>query len=240
MNQIRVLFFATLKDLTGTNEVDIQVGNGIRVEELKAILVDLFPSLNDAIKSVLVAVNREFAFDEDIIPEGAEVGFFPPVSGGQSDLPIEVIQITEESFSIDEVVSRITLPSTGAVCSFTGTVRAKTAGGKPRKTSFLEYEAYELMAEIKMLQVAEEIRVRWPNVEGIAIIQRIGHLEPGIPTVLIACSSAHRDNGVFEAARYGIDRLKEIVPIWKKEVGPEGKVWIEGEYIPSKDDLKDG
>jgi molybdopterin synthase catalytic subunit len=187
----------------------------------------------------LVAVNREYAFDDDIIPEGAEVGIFPPVSGGQEIFPIDVIQITEAKVNIDDVVARITLPSTGAVSSFIGTVRAKTAGRNPRETRYLEYESYKPMAELKMIQVAEEIRERWPMVEGIAIIQRIGHLEPGTPTVLIACSSAHRDNGVFEAARYGIDRLKEIVPIWKKEVGPGGKDWIEGEYIPSRDDLHD-
>jgi len=69
-------------------------------------------------------------------------------------------------------------------------------------------------------------------VEGIAIVQRIGKLYPKTPTVLIACTAAHRDTGVFDAARYGIDRLKEIVPIWKKEFGPNGETWIEGDYIP--------
>jgi molybdopterin synthase catalytic subunit len=88
------------------------------------------------------------------------------------------------------------------------------------------------MAEAKMMQVADEIRWRWPAVEGIGIVQRVGRLYPKTPTVLIVCTAAHRDTGVFEAARYGIDRLKEIVPIWKKEVGPKGEFWVEGEYIP--------
>ena len=83
-----------------------------------------------------------------------------------------------------------------------------------------------------MEQVAEEIREKWPAVEGVAIIQRIGKLCPGTPTVLIACTAAHRDTGVFEAARYGIDRLKQIVPIWKREVGSGGEVWVEGDYVP--------
>jgi molybdopterin synthase catalytic subunit len=93
------------------------------------------------------------------------------------------------------------------------------------------------MAEAKMRQVADEIRQRWPSVEGIAIVQRIGILYPGTPTVLIACTAAHRDTGVFEAARYGIDRLKEIVPVWKKEVGPHGETWVEGDYFPTEIDL---
>ena len=88
------------------------------------------------------------------------------------------------------------------------------------------------MAEAKMKQVAGEIRARWPSVEGIAIVQRVGRLYPRTPTVLIVCTAAHRDTGVFEAARYGIDRLKEIVPVWKKEVGPDGEEWIEGDFIP--------
>ena len=83
-----------------------------------------------------------------------------------------------------------------------------------------------------MKQVADEIRERWDTIEGIAIIQRIGRLYPRTPTILIACTSAHRDTGVFDAARYGIDRLKEIVPVWKKEVGPHGEEWVEGEYVP--------
>jgi molybdopterin synthase catalytic subunit len=87
-----------------------------------------------------------------------------------------------------------------------------------------------------MKQVAQEIRQRWPLVQGIAIAQRIGKLQVGQNTVLIACSSGHRDEGCFEAARYGIDRLKEIVPVWKKEVGPAGETWIEGEYRPNPDD----
>ena len=85
-----------------------------------------------------------------------------------------------------------------------------------------------------MRQVADEIRERWPVVMGIAIVQRIGRLYPRTPTVLVACTAAHRDTGVFEAARYGIDRLKEVVPVWKKEFGPDGEAWVEGKYIPKK------
>jgi molybdopterin synthase catalytic subunit len=112
-------------------------------------------------------------------------------------------------------------------------VRAITRRGEPHDTQYLEYEAYKPMAEAKMSQVADEIRDRWPSIEGIAIVQRVGRLDPGTPTVLIACTAPHRDTGVFEAARYGIDRLKEIVPVWKKEVGPHGETWVEGSYSPN-------
>lgn len=143
-----------------------------------------------------------------------------------------VYSITEEEIDLNDLLAQITLPSTGAAAIFTGMVRGETVRGGAQKTDYLEYEAYVPMAEAKMKQVAEEIRAKWPVVEGIAIVQRIGRLYPKTPTVLIACTAAHRDTGVFEAARYGIDRLKEIVPVWKKEVSPTGEFWVEGEYTP--------
>ncbi len=156
-----------------------------------------------------------------------------------SNLPT-IFSITENEIDINALLEEITLTSTGAAAIFTGMVRGETSRtGKaqginyaPHNTAYLEYEAYKPMAEAKMKQVAEEIRERWPVVEGIAIVQRIGRLYPRTPTVLIACTASHRDTGVFDAARYGIDRLKEIVPVWKKEVGPDGEEWVEGEYIP--------
>lgn len=143
-----------------------------------------------------------------------------------------IFSLTEEEIDLNELVEQITLTSTGAAAIFTGMVRGETRRGEAHDTEYLVYEAYVPMAEAKMKQVADEIRAKWPVIEGIAIVQRVGKLYPKTPTVLIACSAAHRDTGVFEAARYGIDRLKEIVPVWKKEVTPEGEAWVEGEYVP--------
>ena len=143
-----------------------------------------------------------------------------------------IFSITEDEIDLNDLLAKITLTSTGAAAIFTGMVRGQTSRGGAHQTEYLEYEAYVPMAEAKMKQVADEIRAKWPVVEGIAVVQRIGKLYPQTPTVLIACTAAHRDTGVFEAARYGIDRLKEIVPIWKKEVSPGGEFWVEGNYIP--------
>ena len=148
-----------------------------------------------------------------------------------SDYPT-IFSITEEELDLNALLDSITLTSTGAAAIFTGMVRGVTTRGDAHETVYLEYEAYKPMAEAKMKQVADEIRARWPTIEGIAVVQRIGRLYPRTPTVLIAVTSAHRDTGVFDAARYGIDRLKEIVPVWKKEVGPNGEEWVEGEYVP--------
>jgi MoaE-MoaD fusion protein len=151
-----------------------------------------------------------------------------------------VLHITEQELDLDGLLAQVTLDSTGAAAIFSGMVRGVTSRTDQHETVYLEYEAYIPMAEAKMKQVADEIRARWPSVEGIAIVQRVGKLYPKTPTVLIVCTAAHRDTGVFEAARYGIDRLKEIVPIWKKEVGPHGESWVEGEHIPTAGDTSPG
>ena len=143
-----------------------------------------------------------------------------------------IYSITEDEIDLNALLAAITLESTGAAAIFTGMVRGVTSRGDAHETVYLEYESYVPMAEAKMKQVADEIRAKWHVIEGIAVVQRIGRLYPKTPTVLIACTAAHRDTGVFDAARYGIDRLKEIVPVWKKEVGPNGEEWVEGEYIP--------
>lgn len=143
-----------------------------------------------------------------------------------------ITSITEDEIDLNALLEAITLTSTGAAAIFTGMVRGLTTRDNPHETIYLEYEAYKPMAEAKMQQVADEIRTKWPVVEGIAIVQRTGKLYPRTPTVLIACTAAHRDTGVFDAARYGIDRLKEIVPVWKKEIQPDGEEWVEGEYHP--------
>ena len=152
-----------------------------------------------------------------------------------SSLPT-VFSITEDEIDLNHLLKQITLSSTGAAAIFTGMVRGITSRDNPHETVYLEYESYNPMAEAKIKQVADEIRERWNTIEGIAIVQRIGRLYPRTPTVLIACTAPHRDTGVFDAARYGIDRLKEIVPVWKKEVRLNGEEWVEGDYIPKPDD----
>ncbi len=234
MNKVSVLFFASLRDKAGVARTELEIPAGSTVASFKQVLFGAFPNLPRSSAALLVAVNKEYAFDKDTIPAGAEVALFPPVSGG-TEWPT-IFSVTENELDLNALLSQITLPSTGAACIFSGMVRAVTERGEVHETSHLEYEAYVPMAEAKMQQVADEIRQRWPKVEGLAIVQRIGKLMPGTPTVLIACSAAHRDTGVFDAARYGIDRLKEIVPIWKKEVNPEGQEWVEGEYLPGRGD----
>ncbi|MCU0496410.1 MAG: molybdopterin converting factor subunit 1 [Anaerolineae bacterium] len=236
--QVEILLFATLKDLAGTNRLTLDLSlSTATVSDVRVSLAQRYPGLADHLKAAIASVNQEYAFAGDSVNEGDEVAFFPPVSGG-ADLP-EVIRLADSPIDHDELIAAITTPNTGAVCLFSGFVRGATdKEGHLAQTDYLEYEAYEPMALAKMQQVAQEIRERWSAVQGIAIVQRIGRLAVGQNTILIACSSGHRDQGCFEAARYGIDRLKEIVPVWKKEVGRDGATWIEGEYLPSESDKR--
>lgn len=134
---------------------------------------------------------------------------------------MKLFEVTEAPLSVDAVLGRLADPSVGAVGTFVGVVRGETAG---RETQYLEYEAYPEMAEKELGRVGEEIRQRWPTIREVAIVHRTGRLEIGEMIVVIAVTSAHRRE-VFSATHYAIDRLKQIVPIWKKEVWVDGEEW---------------
>ena len=234
-----VQLFATLKDRAGADRVEVQVAEPATVGALLTALAETYPALAPSLRTALTAVNQEFAFPDEPLAAGDEGALFPPVSGGSHETHPwpEVLLIAPEPVVVDDILAQITRPETGGVCVFTGAVRGITQ--KPsdaHQTDHLVYEAYRPMAEQKLVQVASEIRERFPAVQGLALVQRVGTLQIGETTVLVACASGHRGDGIFEAARYGIDRLKEIVPVWKQEVGPDGSHWVEGAFQPGSED----
>ena len=146
---------------------------------------------------------------------------------------VVILRITRDPIDLNALHRAITTPRDGAVVIFTGTVRGQTGA---QQTKLLEYEAYEAMALAKLRQVADEMRERFPLIHGVALAQRIGEMEIGEPTVAVVVAAGHRGDGAFEAARYGIDRLKQIVPVWKRETRPDGSSWVEGDYTPNESD----
>lgn len=236
--ELEIRLFATLKDRAGQGRIQVSVAEPATVQTMLSAVTAAYPGLGPALPTALIAVNKAFASHQTPIEPGDEIAIFPPVSGGSEAFPYPTyFAVTESELDINAIHRHLSQPDVGAIVSFTGSVRGETTrGGLPPQTLYLEYEAYSEMAELKMAQIAREIWQRWPLVKGIALVQRIGKLDVGDNTTFVACAAAHRDQGAFEAARYGIDRLKEIVPVWKKEVGADKSLWLEGHYRPTEQD----
>lgn len=234
---LQIRLFATLKERANATHIPLDIPLPSTVAQLRQTIATHYPQLAPALPSALVAINKAFASDQTTIQPGDEIALFPPVSGG-AELPHPTyFAISADAPDLNAIHQHLLRPDVGAVVSFTGSVRGQTQReGLPPQTLYLEYEAYSEMAEDKMTQIAREIWARWPTVKGVAIVQRIGRLDIGDITTFVACAAGHRDQGVFDATRYGIDRLKEIVPVWKKEVGPDKSTWVEGHYHPTEND----
>lgn len=230
--KITIKLFARFKEVAGTGYLTEEVAAGTTLADLTDLLKKKFTQMPLAAKTTLLSVNQEFATPDTVLNEGDEVAIFPPVSGGSgADEPeSDKFSLTYEPISTDQVAKMVTYPHTGAVVTFTGIIRNVS---NDKAVTSLEYEAYHDMAIAKMRQVAAEARQKWPQIVDLAIVQRIGRLEVGETAIAIAVSSGHRDQGCFEACQYSINRLKQIVPIWKKEFGPDGAEWVEGDFNPS-------
>jgi len=226
--QVRVLLFAALAERIGRREITVSLAEPATVHSLLAEIARSYPEVAALLDSCFVSVNQEYAPPAAAIAADDEVAILPPVSGGeesadgeQAGVPESVrFRVTEQPLSADEVIRLVTNPHAGAVLTFVGTVREFTRG---QRTISLTYEAYAPMAEAKMKQIAEEINQRWPGSQ-VAIHHRVGQLQIEDIAVVIAVAAPHRDES-FAAGRYAIERLKQIVPIWKKEVWEDGSEW---------------
>jgi MoaE-MoaD fusion protein len=219
--RIKVLFFGFTHDLTGICEEQVELGEGENLQGLRRFYENRFPRLGELAGSLLFAVNQQIADPLAILHEGDEVALMPPVSGGMDD---SRYRITSEKISASDFARSLQAASDGAVVTFEGVVRNHSNG---RKTLFLEYEAYEPMAVRKMEEIGAEAKEKF-EIDSAGIIHRTGKLEIGETSVAIVVTAAHR-RPAFEACHYLIDRLKQVVPVWKKEYFQDGAVWVEGE-----------
>jgi molybdopterin synthase catalytic subunit len=140
-----------------------------------------------------------------------------------------LVEVTAEPLTAEPFVRHVRRDDSGAVALFLGVMRDNSHG---RRVLYLEYDAYPEMAKRKLREVADEARARWPIIE-VAIGHRTGRLEIGETSMVVAVSSAHRQDA-FAACHHIVDRIKEVVPIWKKEVWEGGEAWIEGEPVAGK------
>ncbi len=219
--QVRVLFFGLTHDLTGFAQEQLNLRDGETLDELWRRYETRFPRLSSVADSLLIAVNQDIADRTRCLRDGDEVAFMPPVSGGASD---DAFQLTRDPIATSAWADRFKAAEDGAVVAFEGIVRNHSHG---RRTLYLEYEVYEPLAVRKMEEIGREAKQKFA-IDRIGMIHRVGRLEIGETSVAIVVTSAHR-RAAFEACQYAIDRLKQTVPIWKKEYFEDGAVWAEGE-----------
>jgi len=222
--RVNVLFFGITHDLTGCAQEQVDLPEGENLEGLRRLYEARFPRLLSVGNSLILAVNQEIARDSLPLREGDEVAFMPPVSGGASK---DFFRITRAPIFAAELARELSAPEDGAIVVFEGIVRNHSRG---RATLYLEYEAYEPMAIGKMEELGREAKQKFA-IDGIGMIHRLGRLEIGETSVAIIVTAEHR-RAAFEACQFAIDRLKQVVPIWKKEYFADGAVWAEGEGHP--------
>jgi len=203
---VRVRLFAGLRERAGWAQREIDA----------ATVADVWRALElgDEPEGLLYAVNKEYATPDRALVDGDEVALIPPVSGG-------AFLLSDEPLSLDRVVEEVRDDQAGAIATFTGTTRVQSRG---RTVTHLDYDAYEGMAERVMAEIAEGLQARYELI-AVAIHHRVGRVDIGEPSVVIAVSAPHRQDALA-ACKDAIDELKERVPLWKKEVYAGGEEWI--------------
>ena len=235
--QIHVLFFGAARDAAGAEEMDIELKTPATAATAREEILAAYPELQRFGKSLLFAVNQEYAEALRSIDDGDELAIFPPVSGGSDAgtagiLPAssspDFFELTTDPIDVGTVARRVVLPQCGATVTLDGYAREWTRG---RRTLHLVYEAYPPMAISEMERLGQQAHEKF-EIAHIGIVHRTGRLNIGETSVVIAVSAPHR-RAAFEACEWAIRELKRTVPIWKKEFFEDGEVWVEGEGAPN-------
>jgi molybdopterin synthase catalytic subunit len=233
--EIKVLFFGLLKDICGRSEDRFDAPAGSTAGSLFDHYAALFPKLGEMASSIVIARNQEFTTRAQELAGGDEVALLPPVSGGSAPNPQAMIQIedpeghyfalTRSVIDLRAIENRLLQGLDGAIVTFQGVVRNNTRG---RETLRLDYECYEAMAIRKMAEIGRDVAGGFA-ISRIAMVHRLGTMEIGEASVAVIATAPHR-RAAFDAALEGINRLKRLVPVWKKEYFADGEVWVEGEW----------
>lgn len=219
MITIRVLFFGAARDVVDQNPLSLSFDSAVTVSQAFHQLIEKYSGLERFGRSLLFAVNQEYATLDTDLKDNDELAIFPPVSGGGSH---DFFELTTEPIDVGSVARRVVLPECGAIVSLDGFTREWTKG---RRTKYLIYEAYDGMAVSEMQRLGAEAHKRF-DIAHIGIVHRTGRLEIGETSVVISVSAPHR-KAAFEACEWAIRELKRTVPIWKKEVYEDGEEWVQ-------------
>jgi molybdopterin converting factor subunit 1 len=232
---VRVLFFGAAREVVGRDRIDLSLRAPANAASAFEEILSSYPELQRRFgRSLLFAVNQEYAQGEREVRAGDELAVFPPVSGGaggnedeMEETSRDFFELTTEPIDVGLVARKIVPPECGATVTLDGYVREWTRG---RRTLYLVYEAYPPMALGEMQRLGREVHERF-EIEHIGIVHRTGRLEIGETSVVISVSAPHR-RAAFEACEWAIRELKRTVPIWKKEFYEDGEIWVEGEGAP--------
>jgi molybdopterin synthase catalytic subunit len=245
--RVNVKFFAIFREMTGIRTEWTEIAEGTTVEQLWKQYAARSPRVGNI--RAAYAINQRLAKPDQLLRDGDEVGFLPPVSGGTREVkkqtakgksritrePRTRIQrkarnskardafITRRRLDLGALVKQVEFPGAGAILVFSGVVRDNAKG---KKVGHLEYEAYPEMAEASMRDIIAEIRERWADVR-VSLAHRIGKLKIGEASLIIAVAAPHRPEA-YAASRYAIERVKAVLPVWKKEFAADGEYWVEG------------
>ncbi|HVG35413.1 MAG TPA: molybdenum cofactor biosynthesis protein MoaE [Pyrinomonadaceae bacterium] len=232
--RVRLLFFGAARDVAKANEIELELKSPATAHSALEEILTRYPELRRFGRSLLFAVNQEYAQEQDMpIREGDELAVFPPVSGGGEGETTEsrdFFELTTAPIDVGEVARRVVLPECGATVTLDGYVREYTRGRA--RTLYLVYEAYQPMALAEMRRLGRQARERF-EIAHIGIVHRTGRMEISETSVCISVSAPHR-RAAFEACEWAIKELKRTVPIWKKEFYEDGEVWVEGEGAPEE------
>ena len=220
---VRIRYFARLRELAGVETEQLEVPTGATLAGIYDALRLKHPALDPDRETVRAAINQEFSEWTSEVHDGDEVAFIPPVSGGTHKVGI-VFELTTDPLDARRLEAAVAHSGAGAICTFTGIVRDNSRG---QSVTELDYEAYAEMATAQMRKIGDEIAQKWPEAR-VAMAHRTGRLLIGDASVVVSVSCPHRAEAIA-ACRWGIDRLKESVPIWKKEHAADGTYWIEGD-----------
>lgn len=220
--RIRVLLFALYREQAGQNKLELDLAPGSTVADAKMALEAQHPL---RLSGGLAAVNEQLAQPDTLLQNGDELAFLPPVSGGVGEVERanDSYGLTADALSVQRWIDWASDDPYGAVISFLGTTRSPNKG---QEVAWLEYEAYPGMAERTMRRIIAEMRERW-TLGRVALWHRLGRVRPREGSIVIVVSAPHRPEA-FEACRYAIERVKQILPVWKKEFSPDGSHWVEG------------
>jgi MoaE-MoaD fusion protein len=223
--KVSLRLFAGLHDLVGKRDIVMELSDGATISELKSRLANEYPVVEPMLSTLVFAIDDEYIPENQNLHDGAHVDLIPPVSGGG----IDTFRVTHERLepNAQKLIESVRRDESGAVAAFYGVARNHSEG---RRVERLEYEAQESMAVRKLAEVAEETKRRFPEVTAVGAWHRVGLLEIGEASLLVAVSSPHRRDA-FEACQWAVDRIKEVVPVWKKEHWQGGSAWVEGHPV---------